>query len=151
MDIVLTILSPVIWLLGWILSILWWIVSYLLWAVVWLLLPFAIAVFVAVRVAEKVLGPEVVRAWIKKQSMAFGAGTWLRIRGLTFAVTALPLRVLGWLVVYTVWHSLISLFWKPRWHPWTRAWAKRWKPADTRRRKKTPKVPAAKTQTLKTR
>lgn len=151
MEIVVTILSPIIWLLGWIFSIAWWIVSYLLWAIIWLLLPFAIVAFIAVRVAEKALGPEIVRGWIKKQSMAFGAGTWRRVRRLTFAVTALPLRVLGWLIVYTVWHSLVSLFWKPRWHPWARAWDKRWKPASARRRKTPTKAPAAKTQTLKTR
>ena len=52
----------VVWLLGWVLSILWWIVSYLLWAVLWLLLPFALVAFVALRVAEKVLGPDMVRA-----------------------------------------------------------------------------------------
>lgn len=149
MDIVLTILSPIIWLLSWVFAIAWWIVSYLLWAIVWLLLPFAIAAFVAVRVAEKALGPEVVRAWIKKQSMAFGASTWLRIRGLTFAVTALPLRVLGWLIVYTIWHSVISLFWKPRWHPWARAWAKRWRPAAARARRQSTKATPSKTPTAK--
>lgn len=135
MDIVLILLSPIIWLLGWVFAILWWVASYLLWAIIWLLLPFAIAAFVAFRVAEKMLGPEVVRAWLKKQSLKFGAGTWVRVRRLTFALTALPVRVLGWLVVYTVWHSIVSLFWKPRWHPWTRAWAKRWKPPSARPRR----------------
>lgn len=148
MDFILTILSPIVWLLGWLFAILWWIASYLLWAIVWLLLPFAIVAFIAIRVAEKMLGPDMVRAWLKKQSLKFGAGTWVRVRGLAFAVTALPLRVLGWLIVYTVWHSLISLFWKPRWHPWTRAWGKRWKPRATRARRV---AASTKTQTAKPR
>ncbi|MBR2534883.1 MAG: hypothetical protein IKE66_02305 [Hyphomicrobium sp.] len=146
MDIVLTLLSPIIWLLGWLFAIVWWVASYLLWAIIWLLLPFAIVAFVAFRVAEKMLGPEIVRAWLKKQSLKFGANTWVRVRRLTFALTALPVRVLGWLVVYTVWHSLISLFWKPRWHPWTRAWAKRWKPPGARTRRV---AASTKTQTAK--
>lgn len=140
MDIISAILSPIVWLLGWILAILWWIVSYVLWAVLWFLLPFAILAFVALRVAEKVLGPDIVRAWVKKQSLKFGTGTWVKARRLTFALGALPLRVVGWLIVYTIWHSLISLFWKPRWNPWPRAWDKRWKPPQTRRAAKTAKA-----------
>ncbi len=134
MDTILIILSPILWLLGWVFSIAWWIVSYLLWAIVWLLLPFALVAFVAMHVAEKALGPEVVRGWLKKQSLKFGAGTWTKVRRLTFALTALPLRVLAWLIVYSVWHSIVSLFWKPRWHPWDRAWAKRWKAEPPKRR-----------------
>lgn len=140
METILTILSPIIWLLGWVLAIVWWIVSYLLWAVVWLVLPFVLVAFIAMRAAEKMFGAEVVRAWVKQQSLKFGAGTWHRVRRWSFALTALPLRVLGWLVVYTIWHSLISLFWKPRWHPWTRAWGKRWKPRQPARRAKAAKV-----------
>ena len=128
-----TIFSPVLWLLGWVLSILWGVVYYLLWVIVWLVLPFALAAFVALRVAEKVLGPDVVRAWVKTQSMKFGAGAWTRAHRLLFALGALPLRVLGWLIVYTIWHSMVSLLWKPRWHPWPRAWAKRWKPKGANR------------------
>lgn len=135
MDLILILLSPFIWLLSWIFAVLWWIATYLLWAIIWLLLPFAIVAFVAIRVAEKALGPEVVRAWLKKQSLKFGASTWQRVRRVAFALTALPARVLGWLVVYTVWHSIISLFWKPRWHPWARSWDKRWKPPAKRARR----------------
>lgn len=126
-----TLLSPIFWLLGWVLSILWSITWYVLWALIWLVLPFALVAFVALRVAESVLGPDVVRAWVKAQSMKYGAGMWTRAHRLLFALGALPLRVLGWLIVYTIWHSLISLLWKPRWNPWTLAWAKRWKPPQT--------------------
>ena len=128
METIGALLSPIIWALSWVFSILWWVVSYLLWAILWLALPFALVAFIVLRVAESVLGPAAVRTWVKAQSMKFGAGAWVRARRLTFALGALPLRVLGWLVVYTVWHSIVSLIWKPRWHPWPRAWAKRWRP-----------------------
>lgn len=140
METIATILAPVIWLLGWLFAILWWIVSYLIWAVLWLLLPLALFAFIAMRLTEKMFGAEVVRAWVKQQSLKFGTGTWHRVRRLMFALGALPLRVLGWLIVYTIWHSLISLFWKPRWHPWNRAWDKRWKPQQPVRRAKTAKA-----------
>lgn len=140
MEFIATILSPILWLLGWVFSILWSIVWYLLWVVIWLVLPFALVAFVALRVAEKALGPDVVRAWVKAQSMKYGSGVWTRVHRLLFALGALPLRVLGWLIVYTIWHSLVSLLWKPRWHPWSRAWAKRWKPMATPQRTRTAKV-----------
>lgn len=143
METLATIFAPLIWLVSWVLSILWWIISYLLWAVLWLLLPFAIVAFIALRVAEKALGPDLVRGWIKKQSLKFGSGAWVKARRLSFALGALPLRVLGWLLVYTVWHSIISLFWKPRWHPWPRAWDKRWKPAHSAGRVKAVKTAKA--------
>jgi hypothetical protein len=140
MEMIATLLNSVIWLLSWVFAIVWWIVSYLLWAIVWLILPFLVVGFIAMRAAEKILGPEVVRAWVKQQSLKFGVGTWHRARRWMFALTALPLRVLGWLSVYTIWHSVISLFWKPRWHPWTRAWGKRWKPRQPVRRSKIAKA-----------
>jgi hypothetical protein len=143
MEIIAAILSPVLWLLGWVVAIVWAIVSYLLWAVLWLLLPFALIAFVALRVTEKLLGPDLVRAWVKKQSLKFGAGTWIKARRLTFALGALPLRVVGWGIVYTLWHSLISLFVKPRWSPWQRAWDKRWKPPQSQSRAKSAKIAKA--------
>jgi len=121
-------------ILGWVwaavsllLGILWWIVSYLLWGFIWLLLPLAIVVFVALRASEKVLGPEVVRGWVKSRAMRFGAGTWHRVRPWLFALSVAPFRVLLWFPVYAVLHAIISLLWKPRWTPWQRAWGRRWK------------------------
>ena len=122
------ILTPVSWLFWTVLGVLSWILSKLFWIVVWLVLPFALAAFVALRLAEKALGQEVVRAWLKAQSMKYGLNAWTRVRRLTFALGVLPLRVLGWLALYTVWHSLVSVLWTPRWRPWPRAWAKRWTP-----------------------
>ena len=125
MDALLSLIAWIFWTVA---GVLWWTINQLLWIVIWLLLPLAIVAFVAVRVAEKVLGQDLVRAWVKTQSLKFGAGAWTRAHRLLFALGALPLRVLAWLAVYAIWHSLVSLFWKPRWHPWPRAWAKRWKP-----------------------
>lgn len=127
MDVLTTIFGWLIAGLSLLLSVVWWVVSYLLWGLVWLLLPLAILAFVAVRGAEKIFGPEVVRAWVKARTMKFGAGTWDRVRPLLFALGVAPFRVVAWFPVYAVWHALISLFWKPRWTPWQRAWAKRWK------------------------
>lgn len=128
METIAAILAPVLWLLGWILSIVWWLVTYLLWAIFWFVLPFAVLAFIALRIAESMLGPDVVRAYIKKQSLKFGNSAWMHARRWTFALGALPLRVLGYFVVYALWHSLVSLLWRPDWHPWQRAWSKRWKP-----------------------
>jgi len=123
-----TIFAPIVWLLGLVFSILWWIVTQIVWIVVWLLLPVAIVLFVALRLAEYLFGREVVRAWVKARSMKYGANVWARARRLTFALGTLPFRVLLWFVVYAVWHSLVSLLWRPKWSPWARAWAKRWRP-----------------------
>lgn len=124
-------MSALLDLLAWVFWTLWSIVSWVLWQLVWIfvwfLLPFALAAFIALRIAEKALGPDVVRAWVKAKTMRFGAGAWDRTRRLLFALGVLPLRVLGWLMVYALWHSIVSLFWRPRWSPWQRAWAKRWK------------------------
>lgn len=122
-----TILDLLLGLLSIIWSVVWWVLWQLIWLIVWFLLPLALAAFIALRIAEKALGPEVVRAWVKRQSMKLGAGAWRRTRRILFAVGVLPLRVLGLLAVYTVWHSIVNLFWRPRWTPWQRAWERRWR------------------------
>ena len=126
-----TIFSWLFAAIWWVISFIWSIAWYLLWVVIWLLLPVAIVAFIALRIAESVLGEKTVREWVKARAMKYGAGTWVYARRWTFALGALPLRVIGWLAVYTVWHSLISIFYTPRWKPWTRAWGKRWKPGGT--------------------
>lgn len=123
-----TILDIILWVLGAIWSVVWWLLWQLIWILLWFLLPFALAAFIALRIAEKVLGQEVVRAWVKAQSVKLGAGVGSRLLQGFFALSVLPFRVLGWLALYTLWHSVVSLFWRPRWDPWERAWDKRWKP-----------------------
>lgn len=120
-------LAPLFWLLSLILSIVWWIFTQLLWIVLWLLLPLAVAAFVALRVAERVIGQEKVRTWVKARSQKYGASASNRIRRAVFALGVLPIRVLFWLPVYALWHSIVSLLWRPKWSPWQRAWAKRWR------------------------
>jgi hypothetical protein len=118
------------WLLGQIFWLIWsvvtWLVGYLIWLAFWVLAPVILMAIVAVRVAEYVLGPQVVRAWVKRISLKFGAGAWRRTHRALFALGVMPVRVLGWLVLYSLWHVLISLFWTPRWTPWQRAWDRRW-------------------------
>jgi hypothetical protein len=119
------------WLLGqffWLIwSVLTWLVGYLIWLAFWVLAPVILMAIVAVRVAEYVLGPQVVRAWVKRISLKFGAGAWRRTHRALFALGVMPVRVLAWLVLYSLWHVLISLFWTPRWNPWQRAWDRRWR------------------------
>jgi hypothetical protein len=119
------------WVLGQILWLIWsvlsWFVGYLLWLAFWVLAPVILMAIVALRVAEYVLGPEVVRARAKRISLKFGAGAWRRTHRALFALGVMPIRVLGWLVLYSLWHVLISLFWTPRWNPWQRAWDRRWR------------------------
>jgi hypothetical protein len=123
-----TITGLISWIFWTAIAVVSWILSKLFWIVLWLLLPFALFAFVALRVAEYTLGKAPVRGWLKTQSLKYGANAWVRTRRVTFALGALPFRVLGWLAVYAIWHSLISLLWTPRWTPWARAWAKRWHP-----------------------
>ena len=107
-------------------AILWWVISTLLWTLVWVALPFAVAAYIGVRIAEAALGREVVRAWLRTKSKTLATGLGRRLSALLLALSALPFRVLAWLAIYTVWHSIVSLMWTPRWKPWSRAWAKRW-------------------------
>jgi hypothetical protein len=120
--------APIIWLLGVLANIALWVVTQLLWIVLWLLLPIAVAAFVALRVAERVLGQEKVRAWVRARTAKYGSAASIRARRLLFALGVAPVRVLFWFVIYAVWHSIVSLLWRPKWTPWVRAWAKRWRP-----------------------
>ncbi|MBY0560557.1 hypothetical protein [Hyphomicrobium sp.] len=125
-------LAPFFWILALLISIVWWVFTQLLWIVLWLLLPVAVVAFIALRVAERVLGQETVRAWVKARSQKYGVAASKRIQRAAFALGVLPIRVLFWLPIYAVWHSVISLLWRPKWSPWQRAWAKRWRAETTK-------------------
>jgi hypothetical protein len=116
--------KQILWLIWAALS---WLIIKLFWITLWILLPVLFVAILSLRMAEYVLGKERVRTWMKRISLNFGAATWRRSRRLLFALGVLPLRVLGWLVFYTLWHSALSLWWTPRWSPWQRAWARRWR------------------------
>jgi hypothetical protein len=121
-------LAPIFWLLALLASILWWVFMQFLWIVLWLLLPLMILAFVALRVAERVLGQEKVRAWVKARTQRYGSSASKRVQRALFALGVLPIRVLFWFPIYAVRHSIVSLLWRPKWTPWQRAWAKRWRP-----------------------
>ena len=123
-----TILSAIVWIFSTLAGILFWLLSTVFWLAVWFLLPLAIVAFIAFRVAERVVGPAAVRGWVKSVSMRYGKAAWTRAHRLSFALGVLPFRVLAWFMAYTIWHSFVSLFWRPKWQPWARAWGKRWKP-----------------------
>lgn len=123
-------LFSVLWsIVSTLVSLIWWVASTLVWIAVWFLLPFLIVAFIALRLAERAFGEKAVRDWVKLRATRLGAGTWDRIRPWLFALGVLPFRVLAWFVVFAVWHAVVSLFWRPRWKPWQRAWGKRWKAA----------------------
>jgi len=114
-------------LIGLIFSILLWIVTQLFWLVLWFVLPILVIVFVALRIAERVLGQEKVRAWVRARTQKYGSAASKRAQRWVFALGVAPVRVLFWFVLYAIWHSIISLLWRPRWTPWQRAWGKRWR------------------------
>jgi hypothetical protein len=120
-------LTPFLWLLGLLVSIVWWLITQLVWIVLWLLLPLAIAAFVALRIAERVLGREKVRGWVRARTQKYGLAASKRAQRLIFALGVVPVRVLFWFVLYAIWHSIVSLLWRPRWSPWQRAWSRRWR------------------------
>jgi len=121
------VLAPFLWLLGSLLSIVLWVMMQLLWIVLWLVLPLAIAAFVALRIAERVLGQEKVRAWVRARTQKYGVAASKRAQRWIFALGVVPVRVLFWFVLYAIWHSVVSLLWRPRWSPWQCAWARRWR------------------------
>jgi hypothetical protein len=117
--------APIIWILSFIANVLLWLLGQLLWIVLWLLLPLIIIAFVALRVAEYVLGRDKVRSWVKERAARYGTAASTRARRALFALGTVPLRVLFWFIIYAVWHSVVSLAWRPKWSPWRCAWAKR--------------------------
>jgi len=121
------VLAPFIWLLGLLASIILWLVTQIFWILLWLVLPLAIVAFVALRIAERMLGQEKVRAWVRVRTRKYGSAASKRAQRWIFALGVVPVRVLFWFVLYAVWHSVVSLLWRPRWSPWRRAWAKRWR------------------------
>jgi hypothetical protein len=122
------VLAPFLWLIGLIFSILLWIVTQLFWLVLWIVLPLFVVAFVALRIAERALGQEKVRAWVRARTQKYGSAASKRAQRWIFALGVAPIRVLFWFVLYAIWHTIVSLLWRPRWSPWQRAWGKRWRP-----------------------
>ena len=72
--------------------------GYLLWLAFWVLAPVILMAILAVRAPSMRSAPRCVRAWVKRSSLKFGAGTWQRTRSPLFALGVMPIRVLGWLI-----------------------------------------------------
>jgi hypothetical protein len=90
-------------------------------------LPLLVIAFVALRLSERVLGQEKVRAWVRVRTQKYGSQVSKRAQRWIFALGVVPVRVLFWFVLYAIWHSFVSLLWRPRWSPWQRAWGRRWR------------------------
>ncbi len=103
-----------------------WLLLQLFWTILWVALPVIVAAVLCALTAERLLGKEPVRSWVRTQCYRFMGNALHRARRACFALVALPVRVLGWFVIYTVWHAVINLWWSPRWRPWQRAWRCRW-------------------------
>jgi hypothetical protein len=120
--------------IGWVLAqLLWaagalviWLLTQLLWLILWSLVPIALAAVVAVLVAERVLEKAVVRGFVARHANNMAGAAWLRCRRTVPGLLALPVRVSGWFVLYLLWHSVLRLWFTPRWTPWQRAWQCRW-------------------------
>jgi len=125
------VLAPFLWLIGILVSILFWIITQVLWILLWLILPLLVIAFVTLRVAERVLGQEKVRAWVRVRTGKYGAKASKRVQRWIFALGVVPIRVLFWFMLYAIWHSIVSLLWRPRWSPWQRAWGRRWRKEPT--------------------
>ena len=123
--------APIFWILGLIANIILWVLWQLVWIVLWLILPLLIVAFVAVRVAERVVGQETVRRWVKARTAKYGTAASVKAQRWLFALGVAPVRVLFWFAIYALWHSVVSLMWRPDWSPWQRAWARRWRPEKT--------------------
>jgi hypothetical protein len=107
-------------------TVLCWLLVQLFWLLLWLTLPIGIVAVVGVLVAERVLGRQQVRPWIRKQLGGIAGHAWRRVRSALFALWSVPLRVLVWFVIFARWYAVLNLWRTPRWTPWGRAWGRRW-------------------------
>lgn len=121
------VLAPFLWLFGLLFSIAFWVLAQIFWILLWLVLPFAVAAVIAARIAERLIGRERVRGWVRVRTQKYGAAASRRAQRWLFALGVVPVRVLFWFVLYAIWHSFVSLLWRPRWSPWQQAWARRWR------------------------
>jgi hypothetical protein len=107
-------------------TVLSWLVLQLFWAVLWVAMPVIVAAVLCAIAAERLIGKEPVRSWIRTHAYRLLARALHRARRAVFGLAALPVRVVGWFVIYTIWHAVISLWWTPCWSPWQCAWRCRW-------------------------
>ena len=70
-----TLWSVIVWIFGTLLSVLYWILSTLFWMFLWFFLPLVIVAFLALRIAENVLGQERVRGWVMLPESSYRTAT----------------------------------------------------------------------------
>ena len=88
------VLAPFLWLIGVLVSIILWIVTQVLWILLWLVLPLAVVAFVALRITERALGQEKVRAWVRVRTRKYGSAVSKRVQRWIFALGVVPVRAL---------------------------------------------------------
>jgi hypothetical protein len=123
MELLLWLAAQIIWVIWAVLS---WLLLQLVWMLVWVTLPICIFGISCILLAERFLGKPLVRRWIGKHSRRLTRTAWQRTRKFVFALWAVPTRVLGWFVVFALWHAVLNLWRTPRWRPWRRAWRRGW-------------------------
>jgi hypothetical protein len=121
----------ILWWLGvQAISVVWtllsWILLQLFWLLLWMALPICVAAILCVLAAERFVGKERVRIWLRQQFLSLARRSWRRLRRALFAFWAVPLRVANWFVIFALWYAVLSLLRTPRWTPWQRAWRCRW-------------------------
>jgi hypothetical protein len=123
MDILLWLGAHILWMVWAIVS---WLLLQVFWLLLWSLLPICVAAVLCALAAERVLGKQLVRSWLRKQVLAVANAVRRRMPKMLFALWAVPARVFAWFVLFALWHAVINLWRTPRWTPWRRAWRCRW-------------------------
>jgi hypothetical protein len=123
MDILLWLSAQILWTVWAVLS---WLLLQVFWLLLWSLLPICLAAILCALAAERVLGRKLVRSWLRKNALMIANAVRRRMPRLIFGLWAVPARVLGWFVVFALWHAVLNLWRTPRWTPWRRAWRRRW-------------------------
>ena len=123
MEILLWLSAQILWTVWAVLS---WLIMQVVWLLLWSLLPICLAAILAALAAERVLGKRMVRSWLRKNARMAVNAARRRMPKVLFALWAVPARVLGWFVVFALWHAMLNLWRTPRWTPWRRAWRCRW-------------------------
>ena len=123
MEILFWFVAQIIWVVWTVLS---WLFLQVFWLVLWLMLPICAAAVLCVFAAERLLGKDLVRGWLRRNALSFASEAGQRARKMLFALWSVPARVLGWFVVFALWYAVLNLWRTPRWTPWRRAWRCRW-------------------------
>ena len=138
MEIVTTVLSILLSILGILWSIVWWFLSFLFTP----LLILAVIGVIGLRYAYRtpILKPYVERLFAGLTDKGY---FWLR--QLLYLISVEPFRVLMRFMWFSIVYAVVNLWWQPRWSPWQRAKERpeRSRPVQ-KTRKKSARKPATK-------